>query len=88
MITFRKAMPPITHGKTCFANYPDPVLMFDRVLGGARVTCVFNLSPGTHSTALPVALRLTGPHQQASLSGRTLTLGANGFAYLNAQEPL
>jgi alpha-glucosidase len=79
MIAFRKTTPALTHGKTRFADVPDPVLMFDRVLDGATVTCVFNLSPGT--LAVPVTGTLTGPSQNAEL-GEALMLGPNGFAFL------
>ena len=88
LLAYRKATPAFLSGKTHFLDLPDPLLGFWRGSGPGAHLCLFNLSPGTHGTALPVALRLTGPNQQASLSGRTLTLGPNGFAYLNAQEPL
>ncbi len=79
MIAFRKSTPAMTLGKTRFVDQPDPVLMFDRVLDGTTVTCIFNLSPGT--LAVPVTGRMMGPSQNAQM-GEVLALGPNGFAFL------
>ncbi len=77
MLAFRSATPALVTGATRFHDLPEPVLAFTR---GGNLTCVFNLSPN------PVALTtrasgLTGPFN-ATLTGTTLTLPPNGFAWV------
>lgn len=87
LIAHRTATPALRHGRTTFLDAPDPVLAFVRG-GEAPVLCVFNLSPGTRTLALAGARRIEGPSQAAALAGGTLTLGANGWAYLPATGPV
>ncbi len=82
MLEFRSERADL-HGRGMahFFNRPDPVLMFQR---GALI-CAFNLGPDTVETNLPPEGRgghLVGPSQAAGLSGRSLTLGPNGFAFI------
>lgn len=77
MLAFRRATPALIGGATRFHDLPEPVLAFDR---GADLTCVFNLSP------IAVVLTasggtLVGP-SDAELSGETLTLPPNGYAWV------
>ncbi|WP_420858979.1 alpha-amylase family glycosyl hydrolase [Marivivens marinus] len=82
-IAFRKSAPALHSGKTEFLNLPEPVLAFRRVAKGQALTCLFNLS------ATPVTLKITGtatpvgPSQDVTIAGGQLSLGANGFAYLD-----
>ncbi len=87
LLAFRKVTPAFLAGRTAFLDLPDPLLGFWRGSGPGAHLCVFNLSPDPHTATLPVRLALTGPGQSATLSGRSLALGPNGFAYLTAKEP-
>lgn len=83
-ISFRKSCPALQHGATTFIDLPEPVLAFNRVLGDKIITCVFNLSADSINLNAQGAVLVSGPHQAAELVGGRLSLGANGFVYLEA----
>ena len=80
MLAFRRGSDALIQGRTRFYDVAEPVLVFDRVLEGQRLTCVFNLSAGTAVVAAKGAL--TGPSQNADMAEDSVTLGPNGFAFL------
>ncbi|SDD66256.1 alpha-glucosidase [Paracoccus isoporae] len=85
ILAFRAAQPALRGREVAkFYRRPDPVLMFQR--GG--LICVFNLGPEPVTTRLPPgeAQALTGPHQAAELARRDLSLGPNGFAFVQTGE--
>jgi alpha-glucosidase len=64
-------------------DLPEPLLAFFRDGDGDGLLCIFNLSPD------PVRLRLdhgtlVGPSQAAELTGSTLLLGPNAYAFATA----
>ncbi len=81
-IAFRKASPALSYGTTTFHALPEPILAFTRTADSETLTCVFNLSKDDHELTVTGDAALTGPHH-ARLSGGTLMLPGNGFAYLS-----
>lgn len=86
-LAFRKAQPPLRWGATSFLDLPEPILAFHRGHEGRALTCVFNLSKTPATLTLSDEADLIGP-SRASLSGRTLDLPANGFAWLDGSVDL
>ncbi len=80
-IAFRQASAALRHGTTRFLDTPEPVLAFQRTAGRDGLTCVYNLSPAPMSATLAGQAMISGP-AHATLDGLTLTLPANGFAFL------
>ena len=81
MLAYRRATPALQTGRTRFFDAGDSVLAFAR---GDGLGCVFNL------TAAAVTLNVTGtladgPMQAATLEKTTLTLGPNGFAFVQTE---
>lgn len=85
-IAFRQNSNALRHGATTFLDTPEPVLAFHRVAKDETLTCIYNLSPSPVSVTLSGEARITGP-SAATLSGLTLELPANGFAYLDTGTP-
>lgn len=81
-IAFRKAQPALRMGKTRFLEMPEPILAFQRIAQDQTLTCAFNLSKEPQRLNLSGQAKLTGPNH-ADLTGSTLTLPGNGFAYLS-----
>ncbi len=79
MLALRRKLTALQTGTTVFHNTPDPILMFDRTLHGATVTCAFNLSPG--AVTLAAKGELAGLSQNADMRNDGLALGPNGFAF-------
>jgi alpha-glucosidase len=77
-LAFRKNSPALRHGSTVFLDLPDPILGFLR----DDLMCLYNLSPNNAMLTLSAVPSLVGPWQNAEIEGNTLTLGANGFAFL------
>jgi alpha-glucosidase len=77
-LAFRKNTPALRHGSTVFLDLPDPILGFLR----DDLMCLYNLSPNNAMLTLSAVPSLVGPWQNAEIEGNTLTLGANGFAFL------
>jgi alpha-glucosidase len=86
-IAFRKSHPCMTMGKTAWIDLPASVLAFTRITANQNLTCVFNLSKVPQMLTLTGDTALTGP-QHATLSGGTLTLPGNGFAFLDHSAKL
>lgn len=82
VISFRKSSQALTNGVTEFLETPEPILAFSRKAADQNLTCIFNLSPETANVQLTAPARLTGP-VQADLQDNVLTLGPNGFAFLD-----
>ena len=80
MLAYRRESDALMRGRTRFHDVAEPVLMFDRVVDGAGLTCAFNLSAGTVVVAAKGVL--FGPSQHAAMGAEGLTLGPNGFAFL------
>ena len=81
LLAFRRARRELRAGKTTFLPAPEPVLAFRRETETGALACVFNLSPAPQTLSFSGGT-LTGPAQGASLAGKTLQLGPNGFAFL------
>ena len=81
-IAFRKASPALSYGTTTFHTLPEPIFAFTRTADSETLTCVFNLSKDDHALTVTGDATLTGPHH-ARLTGGTLKLSGNGFAYLS-----
>jgi alpha-glucosidase len=77
-LTFRKNTPALRDGTTTFLDLPDPILGFLR----DDLMCLYNLSPNSATLTLNTPPSLIGPSQNAEIEENTLTLGANGFAFL------
>jgi alpha-glucosidase len=86
-IAFRKSQPALRWGMTQFLDLPEPVLAFHRDHGDSRITCVFNLSADPVMLSVTGDTELTGP-VHASLEQQTLSLPANGFAWLTGHVDL
>ncbi len=86
VIDFRKTNPALTLGKTSFIDTADPVLAFTRTAKDQTLTCVFNLSDQPQTLTIG-ATEFAGPHD-ATLTGDTLTLPGNGYAYLTGAPKL
>lgn len=82
MLRFRKGSPALMAGRTRFFDLPEPVLGFSRIVEGAEVLCLFNLSATPVAVQVHNAEGLIGPAEAAVLSGQSLALGPNGFAFL------
>ncbi|MBP7001868.1 alpha-glucosidase [Amaricoccus sp.] len=83
MLAFRRSRPELVGGGTRFFRADEPVLAFLRQGEGSGLACVFNLSAETRAVRVKgLALSADDPSQAAGLLDRTLTLGANGFAFL------
>jgi alpha-glucosidase len=80
LLAWRKANPVLRRGRTRFIDMPEPLLAFERLLDSGRLLCVFNLSPASVAMTLEQGA-LAGPAQAATLEGKTLVLGPNGFAF-------
>lgn len=82
MMAYRKDSPALSRGTTTFFGLPEPLLAFTRHHADQTLTCVFNLSKKTQTVSLKTAATIE--HGQAAvISGQTLILDGNGFAYLS-----
>ena len=83
-LAFRRAHPMLKTADMVFPKVGEPLLAFHRRGEGETILCLFNLSPE------PLTVTLEGDEigkpldfqQSASLKGRKLTLGGNGFAFI------
>jgi alpha-glucosidase len=82
MLAFRRATPALRTARTRFFDLAEPVLAFSR---GDDLACVFNLS-GQPVTLTAQGLLAKAPSQAASLTRDRLTLGANGFCFLQPED--
>ena len=81
MIAYRKASPALSRGTTTVAALPEPLLGFTRSDKDQTLTCVFNLSTDPQTVKLKSRAEVA-LGQAATISGETLQLAGNGFAYL------
>jgi alpha-glucosidase len=82
-LAWRRSRPVLRAGGIRFFRVDEPVLAYLRQDAGASLACVFNLSPGQIEVKTRgLALIEDAPSQAAGLIGNRLTLGANGFAFL------
>lgn len=79
MLAFRKASAALRTGDTTFLDLPEPILGFVR---GGELMCLFNLSPQAVTLTVAGMAAPVGPAQDAVLSGNSLKLGPNGYAFL------
>ncbi|MBU3029479.1 alpha-glucosidase family protein [Paracoccus marinaquae] len=86
-LAFRKAQPALRWGGTEFLDLPEPVLAFRRSHEGEVLTCLFNLGKTPVKLTLDGQAALAGP-SQGSLAKATLTLPANGFAWLESRPAI
>ncbi|HVW93266.1 MAG TPA: alpha-glucosidase family protein [Devosia sp.] len=85
LIAWRRSRAVMVTGDIAFFRVAEPVLAFRRMSADAGMVVVFNLSPhavtvtveGLPEGAAPEALS-----ERATLEGKRLTLGPNGFAFI------
>jgi alpha-glucosidase len=89
MIAYRKNSLALSRGTTNFISLPEPLLAFTRTGDTQALTCIFNLSADEHTISLKNATEIAVGHG-ARVTGETLVLDGNGFAYLShgAKPPL
>jgi alpha-glucosidase len=83
MLAWRRANPALRTGSTRFVDLPEPLLAFFRDTDDGGLLCLFNLSPDPVRLTLDHGT-LVGPSQAAALTGTTLSLGPNAFAFAAA----
>jgi len=84
MLAYRHARRVLRDGAMQFFDTAEPVLAFVRDGDGDALVAVFNLSPeGKEVVAEGLGMAAGAPSQAAGLKGTTLTLGPNGFAFLD-----
>jgi alpha-glucosidase len=66
LIALRKAHPALARGDLAPLHAPAPLVAFERVLGGERLTCVFNLGREAVAWPLPAEMRVVA---QVNLDG-------------------
>ncbi|MGP3696796.1 alpha-amylase family glycosyl hydrolase [Rhodobacter sp. NSM] len=86
LLHFRRSEPALIRGRSRFFDLPEPILGFTRTLEGRTLACLFNLGPGSVSVTVPGHEGIVGPSQAAAMEGESLTLGANGYAFLPVPE--
>ena len=84
VIAFRQNTPALRSGTSTFVNLPEPVLAFHRTLGDTVVTCIFNLSRSAVTLSVEGTAEQSGPKQNTKFTNGSVTLGANGFIYLQS----
>ena len=85
ILAWRKSHPALREGDITFLKTSEPILAFRRTLGDASLLCVFNLSPDARDVELsgiPRGTKLEAVSQNATLDGKALKLGANGYAFI------
>lgn len=76
MLAFRRGAQALRVGRTRFIDAPAPVLAFERMGEGQRITCYFNLGPTPMHLPAPEGT-VVGPVLAAKVSAGTLMLGPN-----------
>ncbi|HTM78607.1 MAG TPA: alpha-amylase family glycosyl hydrolase [Devosia sp.] len=85
ILAWRRTHGVLYDGDIEFFRTAEPVLAFRRFSPAGTMTCMFNLSAESQKlslTGLPEGAPLDPLSQNATLTGKTLSLGANGFAFL------
>lgn len=84
-IAWRKSHPALLTGSIDFFKTDEPVLAFRRTAGNKDLICVFNLSAEERVVTVSKTETMLEPvSNKASLEGKALTLGPNGFAIVEA----
>ena len=87
VLKYRKDNPVFGAGDIAFFDTAAPVLAFRRDLGDASIICAFNLSTETVVTQfVEGAEGRLSTLSNAGLSGGSLTLPANGFAFIEFES--
>ena len=81
MIACRKNSPALAHGTTTFISLTGPLLAMIRADSEQRLICIFNLPAKPQTVSLKSTVKIVKGNS-ASVSGETLTLNGNGYAYL------
>ncbi|KKB06709.1 alpha-glucosidase [Devosia geojensis] len=84
LIAWRKQHPVLVDGDATFLRLPEPLLGFRRTdEEGQSLLCLFNLSPEARVLQVSgVRNGLEPVSNAATLDGKTLALGPNGYAFL------
>jgi alpha-glucosidase len=85
-LAFRKARPELTAGTTRFLDLGPTVFGVERAADGARLLCLFNLSPDPATLRLSGTVAPVGPSQAVELGTGKITFGASGFVFLEAGD--
>jgi alpha-glucosidase len=85
-LAFRKDRPELMAGSTRFLDLGPTVLGIERATEGARLLCLFNLSPDTARLRLSGAAAPVGPSQAVEVGAEAITFGPNGFVFLEAGD--
>ena len=85
IIAFRRGRAALRHGRTRFLDVAEPVLAFVRHHEGEELLCVFNLSADEVLLETEAGGWIVGPCASASLADGRLSLGANGFAFVEPE---
>jgi alpha-glucosidase len=85
-LAFRKARTELMAGTTRFLDLGPTILGIERAADGARLICLFNLSPDPATLRLAGTVAPVGPSQAVELATDTITFGANGFMFLEAED--
>jgi alpha-glucosidase len=84
LIAWRKHHPALTDGDATFLRLPEPLLGFRRTgADGQSLLCLFNLAPEARVLKVSGGKGGLEPMSNAaSLEGKTLALGPNGYAFV------
>ena len=87
LLALRRNTPALVAGNIRFFETTAPVLAYRRDLGDQTIFCAFNLStePVTAKLVNAAGAKLM-PHAEAALDGGTLSLPANGFAWIELDQ--
>jgi alpha-glucosidase len=85
-LAFRKARHELTAGTTRFLDLGPTVFGVERTTDGARLLCLFNLSPDPATLRLSGTVAPVGPSQAVELGTGKITFGASGFVFLEAGD--
>jgi len=85
ILAWRKPRPVLRLGDLVFVKTAEPVLAFRRTMGDESLLCIFNLSAEAQDlvvAGIPERTELEPVSQHAVLAGKSLQLGANGYAFI------
>ena len=84
ILAWRRNQDVLLDGDIEFYKTAEPILAFRRVSDSGTLICVFNLSAEARTltlSGLPAGIEPEPVSQNATLSRKTLALGANGYAF-------
>lgn len=82
---FRRDRTVLREGRTRFVDAPEPVIAMERITDDERLLCVFNLSDAPIELDTDLRGTLVGPSSNLSLEPGRLTIGAQGYGYVQAE---